>query len=227
MSNCFSRLQIFGICLQHCKSITSLLMYEPTHGDGGNTERKSYMSSPLGEKIREQRSRQNLTLKDLSNATGLSISFLSRVENGKAELNLTQLKAVATALNMPAVMLFADDLDAEVTLVRLKDRRRFYHEDEKHPQPVIEEFLLGGRSFDLEVVCITLPPRTDSGDLNSHRGSEFTYVLRGKIAFLFGDREYAMREGDVIGYPATIPHGWRNTGDVEAAVLLGTTPPTF
>ncbi|HHY39071.1 MAG TPA: helix-turn-helix domain-containing protein [Clostridia bacterium] len=185
------------------------------------------MSLSLGEKIRELRIKHSLTLKDLSSMTGLSISFISRVENGKAELSLTQLKSIATALDVPAVMLFADDLDAEVKLVRPKDRRRFYYEDGRYPQPVIEEFLLGGRRFDLEVVCITLPPGTDSGKLNSHEGSEFTYVLRGKVTFLFGDREYAMEEGDVIGYPATIPHGWKNAGDGEAAVLLGTTPPTF
>ena len=55
----------------------------------------------ISEKIRTLRRENNLTLKELSEKTGLSISFLSQVENGTSSLAITSLKKIADALNVP------------------------------------------------------------------------------------------------------------------------------
>ncbi len=50
------------------------------------------MINEIAEKIRNLRKEKNLTLKDLSEKTGLSISFLSQVENNSSSLAITSLK---------------------------------------------------------------------------------------------------------------------------------------
>ncbi|GAE00795.1 DNA-binding protein [Clostridium botulinum B str. Osaka05] len=50
------------------------------------------MINEIAEKIRNLRKEKNLTLKDLGEKTGLSISFLSQVENNSSSLAITSLK---------------------------------------------------------------------------------------------------------------------------------------
>ncbi len=59
------------------------------------------MINEIAEKIRNLRKEKNLTLKDLGEKTGLSISFLSQVENNSSSLAITSLKKIADALNVP------------------------------------------------------------------------------------------------------------------------------
>lgn len=53
----------------------------------------------INKKIKELRIQKGLTLKDLSERTELSISFLSQVERGTTSLAITSLKKIADALN--------------------------------------------------------------------------------------------------------------------------------
>lgn len=47
------------------------------------------------ERIRSLRVSMNMTLKDLSEKTGLSVSFLSQVERGNSSLAITSLQKIA------------------------------------------------------------------------------------------------------------------------------------
>lgn len=64
------------------------------------------MINEIAEKIRNLRKEKNLTLKDLGEKTGLSISFLSQVENNSSSLAITSLKKIADALNVPITYFF-------------------------------------------------------------------------------------------------------------------------
>ncbi len=64
------------------------------------------MINEIAEKIRNLRKEKNLTLKDLGEKTGLSISFLSQVENSSSSLAITSLKKIADALNVPITYFF-------------------------------------------------------------------------------------------------------------------------
>ena len=63
----------------------------------------------LGQRIRHFRGQRDLTLDQLGQAIGLAGSQLSLIENGKREPKLTQLSAIAAALNVSV----ADLLEAE------------------------------------------------------------------------------------------------------------------
>ncbi len=62
----------------------------------------------IGRYIREGRTRQGLTLKQLARRTGLSVSLLSQIERAESSASISSLYRIATALRVPMGELFAD-----------------------------------------------------------------------------------------------------------------------
>jgi DNA-binding NtrC family response regulator len=62
----------------------------------------------IGRSIREGRTRQNLTLKQLARRTGLSVSLLSQIERAESSASISSLYRIANALRVRMSELFAD-----------------------------------------------------------------------------------------------------------------------
>ncbi|QXE19977.1 helix-turn-helix domain-containing protein [Clostridium sp. 001] len=56
----------------------------------------------LSAKLRELRNTNNLTLKELSKKSGISVSFISDIENGRRNPSIETLKSLANALGISA-----------------------------------------------------------------------------------------------------------------------------
>lgn len=68
----------------------------------------------LGEKIREKRKRMNMTQKDLSDRSGISISFLSDIEKGRTPPSIATMLKICEVIDLPPYMLFLDEKGTEV-----------------------------------------------------------------------------------------------------------------
>lgn len=62
----------------------------------------------IGEKLKSVRKSQGLSLKVLAEKTGISVSFLSDVENGRSNPSIDNLKLISVSLNT-SVSYFVDD----------------------------------------------------------------------------------------------------------------------
>ena len=60
----------------------------------------------VGGRLRERRSAAQLTLKQLANRTGLSVSLISQIELGKSAASMSTLHKLATALQMKMTYFF-------------------------------------------------------------------------------------------------------------------------
>lgn len=60
----------------------------------------------IGQRIRGRRHHQTLTLKQVANRTGLSVSLISQIELGKSAASVMTLYKVATALGVPIASFF-------------------------------------------------------------------------------------------------------------------------
>lgn len=60
----------------------------------------------VGKRLREQRSGAQLTLKQLANRTGLSVSLISQIELGKSAASMSTLHKLATALQIRMTYFF-------------------------------------------------------------------------------------------------------------------------
>ena len=60
----------------------------------------------FGQRIRELRQQAGLTQEDLAHHCGLFRTYMSRIENGKANPTLTMIHALAVSLDVPVAALF-------------------------------------------------------------------------------------------------------------------------
>ena len=64
------------------------------------------LNSEVGRRIRERRKERTLTLKQLANRTGLSVSLISQIELGKSAASMSTLHKLATALQVRMTYFF-------------------------------------------------------------------------------------------------------------------------
>ena len=62
----------------------------------------------IGERVRKARLSKHLTQQQLAEAVGISVSFLSNIENGRQSMNLRTLIDITNALDVSADSLIRD-----------------------------------------------------------------------------------------------------------------------
>jgi ribosome-binding protein aMBF1 (putative translation factor) len=67
---------------------------------------ETQLNSEIGRRVRERRHAAALTLKQLANRTGLSVSLISQIELGKSAASLSTLHKLAAALGVPMTYFF-------------------------------------------------------------------------------------------------------------------------
>jgi transcriptional regulator with XRE-family HTH domain len=163
----------------------------------------------LGLSIRRERARHHLTLAVLAERTGLSVGMISKIENGQASMSLDSLSRLARALGVSVARLFADVEADEGTaqhiaagmgmeVVRRGTRRgHTYHllSYNRGPVRLFEPFL------------ISLDDKAEEFPLFEHAGTEFIYMLQGKLEYRYGKRSYVLAPGDSLTFKGSVPHG--------------------
>ncbi len=79
---------------------------DPPAGSAEWLERRD-LDRAIGERVRAERKKRNLTLAAVSSRTGIKVPNLSRLESGKHTPSLDTLDRVATALDVPVAVLVA------------------------------------------------------------------------------------------------------------------------
>ena len=67
---------------------------------------EEHVNQLLGNRIRSQRKARALTLRQLANKTGLSVSLISQIELGKSAASVATLRKLGTALGLALSVLF-------------------------------------------------------------------------------------------------------------------------
>jgi len=170
----------------------------------------------VGARIRAIRLRQQLTLRDVAERTGVSVSMLSMLERGVSTASVGTLVAVASALGVHMYDLFThkDTGDgspvtrlAEQTVVRMGQgtTRRVAHTDAAAGvELAVNEYEVGGASG---------PSATH------HEGREFGLLISGQLTVELNGQSHVLEPGDVIAYPSDQPHRIANSG-TEPAVAV-------
>lgn len=175
------------------------------------------MDKSIGEKIKYLRKTKKLTLKEVSDKTDLSISFLSQVERMKSSLTLESLKKISEVLHVNPSYFFSDEekntsqsfivrgIEGEVDLTV----NQFMYKD------------LSGNSFNLNFspMLVILNPGDNKGKPFTHAGNEFLYILEGDLTVLIDNKEYHLSSQDSIIIDANSSHYWLNHTDKAVKFL--------
>lgn len=166
------------------------------------------LEAALGQVVREFRQQASLSVTQLAKLAGLSPGMMSKIENGAISPSLASIRALSSALQVPVTALFREfDEVADATFVRAGEGTRVHRSglSLSHEYFVLGQTTAGG---------IAVEPYLMSYNKHSkvlpflHRdGTQFIYVLEGKMLYRHGQRTYQMSAGDSLLFQANVPHG--------------------
>jgi transcriptional regulator with XRE-family HTH domain len=176
----------------------------------------------INKKIKKIRKEKNITLKELSKYTGLSISFLSQVERGVSSFTITSLKKISEGLGVSLQEIVS--YEEENNFITKKENPVYLRLQNNYYSHQIVSGKFDGRK--LEGIIYTIKPNCKM-DAFAHDGEEFHYILQGKALFSIGDSEYELEEGETIHFPSILEHKIECIGNKDLKILSVLTPTIF
>lgn len=168
----------------------------------------------VGSRLRELRAQRDLTLADLAEETGISVSTLSRLESGD--------RRPALELLLPLARAYRVTLDELVDAPPTGDPRI-------HLKPIQH----GGMTMlpltrcagGIQAYKLVIPARSDrrQPELKTHEGYEWLYVLDGNLRAIIGEHDLVLAAGEAAEFDTRVPH-WFGAADdhgVEFLSLFG------
>jgi quercetin dioxygenase-like cupin family protein/DNA-binding XRE family transcriptional regulator len=177
----------------------------------------------LGQRIREERLRQSMTLAMLAAQVDLTVSALSQIERGASDPSLASLRRISAALKVPVFHLLSGGPEHE--LVVRRNRRVKVTFPTREPQ---YEMVIPDHAGDFTVLALTLEGRSvTSKEPGSHPSEEFVIVTRGRLIVEIAVEHYDLSEGDSVKIDRNLPHRFVNDGDDPAEVIIVLSPAIF
>ncbi len=185
------------------------------------------MDRKVGTTLKSLRGERKMTLKELSQATGLSISYLSQVEREISSVNINSLGRIAKALNVPTEYFLELPAGHRNVVMRSHEQSVFTVKPSTFYYSRMGNDTMDGRA--LEPILVSILPRTDVENVraSSHEGEEFVYVLEGMLTLLIGNEEVLLYPGDSAHYDSNVPHEWANFTTKMVKIISISTPALF
>jgi quercetin dioxygenase-like cupin family protein len=182
----------------------------------------------LGARLKAVRHARRLSLAEVSEATDVSASFLSLVENDKSDISIGRLVRLIEFYGISISDLLPGDGagDSYPDVVRADARRRL---DSQVEGTVIH--MLSSRTRDRQMMpmIVEIQPGARLAEHGRHPGEEWVHVLEGRLRLeLDGAEPRILHPGDSAYYPSERPHLFAND-DAERPLrlLCVDTPPTM
>lgn len=142
-----------------------------------------------------------MTLAALAEATGISVSTLSRLESGRRKPGLDLLLPIAQAHQV--------SLDELVGAPPVGDPR-------VRSRPIVH----GGRTHwpltrqpgGLQAYKVLEPKRRLEPEPRTHEGYEWLYILSGRLRLVLGDHDVVLTAGEAAEFDTRVPHWFGSTG---------------
>lgn len=212
----------------------------------------------LGQRLRAARESKNIGLRELARRLGVSASLISQIETGKAEPSINTLFAIVSELELPVnEIVFDPKRGASSSSSRAAPPSRNGSSaaasarsgvTEQPGSPVQRkrdrisislesgvgwQRLTAQPDHNVDFLFLRYPPGSEStppDSLMRHNGTEYGYILSGRLEVSLGFDRYELGPGDTISFDCTQPHRFATIGDeaVEAVwFVLGrrSTPP--
>jgi XRE family transcriptional regulator, regulator of sulfur utilization len=175
----------------------------------------------IGARVKALRESSGLSLRDLTERSGVSAPMLSQVERGETSPTLTVAARIAAGLELRLSQLLRLDESGAVTIVRAAERQRGGNKRRGHNFEVLTSCQPGQRA---ELSRHTLAPggatgAVDDPPMHEPGSRETALVERGTIQLICDGASYELKEGDCVTFDADLPHHFENSTTADAAFL--------
>ena len=200
------------------------------------------MLHDIGTRLKERRVAAGMSLREMAREADVSPSFLSQIENGKSQPSVATLFSFANILGVKIDELFDDDATdsaapdgalMEVGDGDEKDPARIWSNSAYtnrisliHPSHRAQIAVAHGVQWErlaatpetscnfMKLIYEPGSTSTEGGETIVHDGYEYGYILTGEFEVTIGSEVFVLRAGESIGFDCSIPHVFRNIGDV-------------
>jgi transcriptional regulator with XRE-family HTH domain len=186
-------------------------------------------ASKIGGRLRAERERRGISLRELARRVGVSPSLVSQIELDRVNPSVSTLYALVTELGMTMSDVFGDSRPGERVapqpsgtdgLAQRPETRRIIN----LASGVRWERLTPHSDRDVEFLYVTYPVGAEScpdDALMTHGGKEYGYVTSGTLGVRVGFDEYELGPGGSIAFDSSSPHRlWTIGGDPVHAVWV-------
>jgi transcriptional regulator with XRE-family HTH domain len=188
----------------------------------------------VGSRLRAERERQHISLRELARRLDVSASLISQVELGRATPSVGTLYAIVSELGISLDELFdrapgGDGAGRVESLHSARGVRSFAggepmvrHDERKAIQldsGVRWERLTSVNEDGVDFLFVVYDVGGAScaeDSLMRHAGREYGHVIEGRLGVTVGFETYELGPGDSISFNSTTPHRLFNAGDVPA-----------
>ena len=133
----------------------------------------------------------------MAEATGVSRSLLSLIENGRSDITIGRLSRLARLYDIRLADLVPEPRHPDPLVVRADDRPAMHYGAEG----IDVEILIPEGPHTMQAVLSTFSPKAAMEDFVVQTNEQFVFVLEGKVRTEFADgREIVLEAGDSAAY---------------------------
>jgi transcriptional regulator with XRE-family HTH domain len=182
----------------------------------------------LGNAIRDLRQKHGLTIADVAERAGISRGMLSKIENSQTATSLDTLSKLALALGISLSTLFKGYNVPEGGAQHIKNDQgmQVVRRGTKHGHTYQLLAYDQGPTKLFEPFLISMDDASEVFPTFEHPGTEFIYMLEGKIEYRHGQQTYLLEPGDSLTFRGEVPHGPEQLVELPIRFLSITIYPT-
>ncbi len=176
------------------------------------------MPTELGERIKQLRLAQDLTLKQVGEKAKVSATHLSEIERGKTSPTVGALVRIAYALGQEPAQLVDEEPVPTVAFVRRSERRAW-----TSGSLVLSSLAPTITAHELSILEIVLADN-ERVSVPGATGEALAVVLEGEVEVELDDRHHVLKQNDALHFQLQNSHTLRG-GAAGARLLWVTRPP--
>jgi transcriptional regulator with XRE-family HTH domain len=165
----------------------------------------------IAKRIKELREIAGITPESLAEHLGIAAATYRQYESGESDIPVSVLYEIGGRFNVQLSEILTGEGPRLHTycLVRKGAGTKIMRSPSYDYQSLAANFV----DKRMEPMLVTVHPEKPQGDMNSHPGQEFDYVLSGKLGITVDGHELTLEEGDSIYYDSNYPHSMKALGD--------------
>lgn len=181
------------------------------------------LMTEIGEKIKQQRIRINLTQEELAIRCDLSKGFISQLERGLTSPSIATLVDVLDSLGTNLKEFFQEPKNTQVVF---SPSDAFTTEDTGEGCQVFW-IVPNAQKNIMEPIIVKLQPKGRTITHKPHQGEVMGYMISGAVTLLLNGERRKIKKGECFYYTASNPYCLENHTENMATVLWITSPPNF
>jgi transcriptional regulator with XRE-family HTH domain len=174
----------------------------------------------FGVRLKELRLQRGWTLQELAEQSGLSKTFVSRLESGSRQASIAAVLTLARIFGVSLASMFESQIATEPCLIV-----RASEAEAKTANGLTYTSLSNAeRFFNLQPIKISISPARKGNEHFHHEGEEWIYLLSGCLRLSLAEKTYDLEAGDAAHFDSRLPHRLIARGSRDAEVLLVASP---